>query len=230
MAKLILVDETQVDIQSDYIIVDDTYEFNTSVADYTALARLSDKLNDENMATVKMVDPFNNEVIYRNLTMASPRFIIIKENDFEIVVTLRMKEKSEQVAQMDTIVEVAQRFDDEQALRVKSIYPQWDTLVGKTVPIDTKFNWYDVLYKTKQPDMLIQKQYQPGTIGTESLYECIDETHKGTYEDPIPYSGNMTLEKGKFYTQNGIILLVQMDLELLFMTGSNTLQHSLRNM
>lgn len=205
MAKLILVDETQVDIQSDYIIVDDTYEFNTSVADYTALAQLSDKLNDENMATVKMVDPFNNEVIYRNLTMASPRFIIVKENDFEIVVTLRMKEKSEQVAQMDTIVEVAQRFDDEQALRVKSIYPQWDTLVGKTVPIDTKFNWYDVLYKTKQPDMLIQKQYQPGTIGTESLYECIDETHKGTYEDPIPYSGNMTLEKGKFYTQNGII-------------------------
>lgn len=131
MAKLILVDETQVDIQSDYVIVDDTYEFNTSVADYTALAQLSDKLNDENMATVKMVDPFNNEVIYRNLTMASPRFIIVKENDFEIVVTLRMKEKSEQVAQMDTIVEVAQRFDDEQALRVKSIYPQWDTLVGK---------------------------------------------------------------------------------------------------
>ena len=204
MANLILTDETRIDVKNDYIIVDDTFEFTTSVADYTALAELSNKLTDENMSTIQMTDPFGSQILYSNMTMDSPRFIIVKENAFEIVVTLRIKKKPEQESQMDAVVDVAQQFDDEQALTVKSIYPQWDTLVGKTVPIYTKFNWYDVLYKTKQPDMLIQKQYQPGTVGTESLYECIDETHEGTYEDPIPYAGNMTLEAGKFYIQDNI--------------------------
>lgn len=32
----------------------------------------------------------------------------------------------------------------------------------------------------------------------------INETHAGTYEDPIPYSGNMVLELGKYYSQDGI--------------------------
>lgn len=45
-------------------------------------------------------------------------------------------------------------------------------------------------------------QYPPGE-GTESLYEKIDEVHTGTAEDPIPYSGNMALENGKYYTQDG---------------------------
>src|SRR5699024_5248233 len=60
---------------------------------------------------------------------------------------------------------------------------------------------------TKQPDMLIQKQFQPGTIETEALYEYIDETHEGIYEDPIPYAGNMTLEKGKCYEQDGVVYM-----------------------
>lgn len=204
MANLILTDETRIDVKNDYIIVDDTFEFTTSVADYTALAELSNKLTNENMSTIQITDPFGSQISYSNMTMGSPRFIIVKENAFEIIVTLRIKKKSEQESQLDAVVNVAQQFDNEQALTVKSIYPQWDTLVGKTVPIYTKFNWYDILYKTKQPDMLIQKQYQPGTIGTESLYERIDETHEGTYEDPIPYAGNMTLEAGKFYIQDNI--------------------------
>ena len=52
--------------------------------------------------------------------------------------------------------------------------------------------------------MLIQSQYIPGT-GTESLYTKIDEEHVGNKYDPIPYSGNMALENGKYYVQNDII-------------------------
>lgn len=36
-----------------------------------------------------------------------------------------------------------------------------------------------------------------------SLWEQIDEAHAGTIEDPIPYNENMTLESGKYYSQEG---------------------------
>ena len=47
--------------------------------------------------------------------------------------------------------------------------------------------------------------------GTESLFEVIDEAHAGTIDDPIPYSGNMALEKGKYYTQYEVIYLCTRD-------------------
>ena len=39
----------------------------------------------------------------------------------------------------------------------------------------------------------------------------IDETHAGTQEDPIPYNGNMALENGKYYSQDGAIYLCNRD-------------------
>lgn len=208
MSRLILVDNTQIDIQNGFTVVDDAYEFTTSVTDYDALSQLSKKLNDDNLVEVKMTDQFGGEIIYSNFTVASPKFIIVNETDFDIQVIIRLKQKSEQEIQMDTVIEVVQQFNDEQALSVKSLYPKWDTLVGKKVKKGTKCVWYGRLYKTIQPDdFLVQKQYEPGAVGTESLYECIDEDHAGTYDDPIPYEGNMTLEKGKCYSQDGIIYM-----------------------
>lgn len=42
-------------------------------------------------------------------------------------------------------------------------------------------------------------------MGTESLYTRIDEHHDGTKYDPIPYSGNMALQNGKYYMQGGVL-------------------------
>lgn len=112
------------------------------------------------------------------------------------------------VAQMQ-----AQSLDDAQALTVKAIYPQWQEIVGQTVKLGYKFLYGDVLYKTIQDNLLIQEQYIPGE-GTESLYAVIDETHAGTQEDPIPYSGNMALENGKYYSQDGVIYLCNRDTEI----------------
>ena len=39
----------------------------------------------------------------------------------------------------------------------------------------------------------------------------IDEEHKGTVNDPIPYSGNMALENGKYYEQGGVVYLCTRD-------------------
>lgn len=108
----------------------------------------------------------------------------------------------------------AQSLDDAQALTVKAIYPLWQEVIGQTVKQGFKFLYNDVLYKVIQPDGLtIQEQYIPGE-GTESLYAVIDETHAGTQEDPIPYNGNMALENGKYYSQDGVIYLCNRDTEI----------------
>ena len=104
--------------------------------------------------------------------------------------------------------------DDAQALTVKAIYPQWSEVIGQTVKQGFKFLYSDVLYKVIQPDGLsIQEQYIPGE-GTESLYAVINETNAGTQEDPIPYAGNMALENGKYYSQDGVIYLCNRDTEI----------------
>lgn len=107
----------------------------------------------------------------------------------------------------------AQSLDDAQALTVKAIYPLWSEIIGQTVALGYKFLYGDVLYKTIQDSLLIQEQYIPGE-GTESLYAVIDETHSGTQEDPIPYDGNMALENGKYYSQDGVIYLCNRDTEI----------------
>lgn len=45
----------------------------------------------------------------------------------------------------------------------------------------------------------------PGSTGIESLWEEICEQHDGTKYDAIPYNGNMALEAGKYYTQDGVL-------------------------
>lgn len=113
-----------------------------------------------------------------------------------------------QIAQMQ-----AQTLEDTDAVNVKAIYPQWQDVIGQTVKAGYKFLYGDLLYKTIQDKLLIQEQHIPGE-GTESLYTVLDETHAGTQEDPIPYDGNMALEKGKYYSQDGVTYLCNRDTEI----------------
>ena len=92
--------------------------------------------------------------------------------------------------------------DDNIALRMKDFYPAFESVIGQTVRQGFKFAHGGKLWKTEQPEMTIQENYPPG-VGTESLYSEVCETHAGTLEDPIPYSGNMALESGKYYMQDG---------------------------
>jgi hypothetical protein len=58
--------------------------------------------------------------------------------------------------------------------------------------------------------------YYP-SINTASLYVEVTEEYNdkgeenGTLENPIEYSGNMALEEGKYYTQNGVKYLCTRD-------------------
>lgn len=103
--------------------------------------------------------------------------------------------------------------DDQTALRMMDFYPDFDTLCAKAYKAEKagyKFSYGGKLWKTLQPGYTFVSHYAPG-VGTESLYERIDETHDGSEYDPIPYDGNMVLESGKYYTQSGVTYLCTRD-------------------
>lgn len=94
-------------------------------------------------------------------------------------------------------------IEDSKSLKMIDYYPTWEYLVGQQATKDFKFTYQGKLYKVIQGHTF-SSTWIPNN-GTESLYVRIDEVHKGTLEDPIPYAGNMILEKDKYYTQDGII-------------------------
>lgn len=100
--------------------------------------------------------------------------------------------------------------DDNTALRMKSFYPGFDSIVGQTVKQGFRFGYGGKLWVTVQPELTIQAHYPPGE-GMESLYTEVVETHEGTVDDAIPYDGNMALVSGKYYTQGGTIYLCNRD-------------------
>ena len=205
--KLTLVDSTEIIADDEYGLVDDTYEFNSSVSDYDKLKELSAKLTCENMKKVVLTDKDNNESIYKNMCSSNPKLYIVEEHASRIDIVIRLKQMTEQERHIDIVKDAIQSFDDETALSVKSLYPEWEDIIGKSVNLVTKFNYCGFLYKTAQDYLLIQEHNKPGADGTESLYTYIDETHEGTHDDSITYYGNQILEKGKFYTHDDVLYI-----------------------
>lgn len=97
--------------------------------------------------------------------------------------------------------------DDATSLRMMAFYPEW--AAGVAYPVDFRIQYNGELYKVLQAHTS-QDSWIPGS-GTESLYTRIDEQHDGSKYDPIPYSGNMELENGKYYTQDGVLYLCNRD-------------------
>ena len=108
--------------------------------------------------------------------------------------------------------------DDNTALRMLTFYPEWETGTA-----------YSVGYKVRRNGKLWRVlQAHTSQVGWEpenaaSLWEQINETHAGTKEDPIPYSGNMSLTNGLYYMQDWVIYKCTRD------TG-NPVYHALREL
>lgn len=101
-------------------------------------------------------------------------------------------------------------IDDETSLKMKEYYPTFKEVCDskEAVKLGFKFTYKNDLYKTKQPELTLDENFPP-SIHTASLYEVINEKHLGNKYDPIPYpaDGNMTLEKDKYYSQDGKLYL-----------------------
>ena len=104
-------------------------------------------------------------------------------------------------AQINTIP-----VDDQTALRMMEFYPEWES--GKEYTAGYKVQYGGQLYKVITAHTS-QADWTPDVAA--SLFTRIDETHDGSKYDPIPYSGNMALESGKYYTENDVLYLCNRD-------------------
>lgn len=102
---------------------------------------------------------------------------------------------------------------NEEALAVKDLYPTWESFVGKSLSTGTIVLYADKLYKVRQEISVVLGNQYP-SIDTAALYEEINKSNAGTYEDPIPYNNNMALENGKYYIQNEVIYLCNRNTEI----------------
>ena len=90
--------------------------------------------------------------------------------------------------------------DDTTALRMLDFYPEW--AAGTAYTVGYKVRRDGKLWRVVQAHTA-QVGWEPENAA--SLWEQINETHSGTIDDPIPYSGNMALESGKYYMQDWVI-------------------------
>ena len=117
---------------------------------------------------------------------------------------------TEKALQLRPVMEqAAQSLEDAVALTAVELFPIWKELVAtsKTVAKGFRFQYEDKLYRTERPSYTFVEHYVPGAPGMESLFSVVDETHKGTLDDPIPYERNMEVYKGLYYTQHDVLYL-----------------------
>ena len=96
--------------------------------------------------------------------------------------------------------------DDNTALRMREFYPEW--AAGQDYTAGHKVQRGGKLWRCLQAHTS-QTGWEPEN--TPALWTEICETHAGTLDDPIPYSGNMALESGKYYIQDYVIYLCNRD-------------------
>ena len=104
--------------------------------------------------------------------------------------------KAKQLRQL--IEQLAVTLDDETALPGVELFPIWT--IDKVYAVGDKVQRNSKLWRCLQAHTS-QAGWEPENAA--SLWTEICESHAGTLEDPIPYNGNMALESGKYYMQDG---------------------------
>ena len=99
---------------------------------------------------------------------------------------------------MTAISFLADGFTDTQAAQVPALYPNWEDYPdGTSLSVGQRLNYNDKLYKVISAHMK-QADYTPEAA--PSLFTVIDVTHSGSMSDPIPFSVNMVVYAGKYYS------------------------------
>lgn len=174
---------------------------------------------------IRTFNAITKQITYRNMTTEEIADMNEQHEYYESSERKRPYTAEEVTAMLikEKINEIS--VDDQTALRMKEFFPAWTDLSAKSYTAEKdgfKFVHAGKLYKTKQENHTFSSAWIPGE-GTESIYERIDETHDGSKYDPIPYEGNMVLENGKYYTQDGVTYICTRD------TG-NPVYHSLKDL
>lgn len=109
--------------------------------------------------------------------------------------------KSEALKLRRHIESAVQSLPDSDALETVTLHPAW--AAGQAYTEAYKVQYSGKLWRCRQAHT--SQAGQEPSIATASLWEEVCETHDGTLADPIPYDGNMALEAGLYYVQDGVI-------------------------
>ena len=112
--------------------------------------------------------------------------------------------KAKQLRQL--IEQIAVTLDDETALTGVELFPMW--AIGRAYAAGDRVQHGGKLWRSLQAHTG-QTGWEPENA--PALWTEICESHAGTLTDPIPYSGNMALEAGKYYSQDGAAYLCTRD-------------------
>lgn len=110
--------------------------------------------------------------------------------------------RSEVLRLRQIIEQAAQSLDDKTALTAIPLHPVW--AVGTEYAMGHKVQYDGKLWRILQAHTS-QTGWEPENA--PALWEQINETHSGTADDPIPYSGNMALVSGLYYMQDDMTYL-----------------------
>ena len=163
-----------------------------------------------NSSATEDVDRVVVSSVYTLLTESNDEWMEISSEDAERIRKAKEAAKGsieypeEKVNQILNLISSTMNLTDEQVLSVKNLYPEWSTFINGRLEKDYKVLYQDKLYKVRQTIENVLEN-QPPSIDTAALYEEINESNKGTLEDPIPYNNNMELFEGKYYSQSGVV-------------------------
>ena len=96
-------------------------------------------------------------------------------------------------------------LDDEQAIEVPALFPAWADFIGKQVEVGKRMFYGGRLWKVLQAHT-VHADWTP-EVAASLLPEVAISAEQGTLDNPIPYNGNMALEQGKYYSQDGVVYL-----------------------
>ena len=133
--------------------------------------------------------------------LVSSKFFIAEKTKEEIaeeILKKRMPYTMEEVTAMLIRQQInTLTVDDNTALRMREFYPDW--AAGQAYTAGYKVQHGGRLWRCVQAHTS-QTGWKPENA--PALWTEICESHTGTLADPIPYSGNMALESGKYYIQD----------------------------
>ena len=92
---------------------------------------------------------------------------------------------------------------DEQVLSMPEFFPEW--LPNTKYVYGQIVNHNEQLYRIKQQEIVSNESQPPEMEGMLAVYSPINQIHKGTLEDPIPWIYGMDCYAGKYYTYNNEI-------------------------
>lgn len=129
-----------------------------------------------------------------------------------IINHVRRLKRAQELIKQNTAEINSLNLSPKDALEVVDWFPQWGVdegfKVGDTITKGKKFKYDGKLWAVLQ-DHTILEHYYP-SINTASLYVEVTPDYNeageemGTIQNPIAYEGNMILENGKYYIQDGV--------------------------